>query len=152
MNCLPAAYVNQHYGRPQLKGTPAIFGDEKTGGRAAPGVATIRLSNVDAFSLLGAAVETDNVHGPGAYSLQDNTNEFIGTNHDLDAVQFVYQTTNGGTTGSRLHLADRPEPAKLQRDGLRHHQLRKSGLLRRGVRFWSSGAERVGHGCGRCRR
>ena len=57
------------------------------------------LSQLDAFSLLGPTVETDTINGPGGYSLQDNTNTFIGTNRHNDWVQFVYQTTNGGTSG-----------------------------------------------------
>ena len=44
-------------------------------------------------------METDTIKGPGGYSLQDNTNPFIGTNGHSDWVQFVYQTTNGGTSG-----------------------------------------------------
>jgi hypothetical protein len=43
--------------------------------------------------------EIDSKNGTGAFSLQDNTNPFVGIDRHLDRVQFVYQTTNGGTSG-----------------------------------------------------
>jgi hypothetical protein len=36
----------------------------------------------------------------GAFSLQDNTSTFVGTNGQNDWVQFVYDTSNGGTSGN----------------------------------------------------
>ena len=51
------------------------------------------LSQLDALSLRGTST------APSGYSLQDNTNTFIGTNGHNDWVQFVYQTTSGGTSG-----------------------------------------------------
>ena len=99
VTCLAAAYVKTHFGIP-LAGTPGIQqGKARAGGGFSPAGPHIVLSQLDAFSPLGPATESDTVHGPGAYSLQDNTNTFIGTNRHNDWVQFVYQTTNGGTAG-----------------------------------------------------
>jgi hypothetical protein len=99
VRCVAPAYVKRHFGIP-LAGTPGIQqGKEHAGGGFSQSGPAIVLSQLDAFSLLGPAVETDTTHGPGGYSLQDNTNTFIGTNGHNDWVQFVYQTTNGGTSG-----------------------------------------------------
>ena len=99
VKCVPAAYVKKHFGIP-LAGTPGIQqGKELAAGGFSQAGPPIVLSQLDAFSLLGPTVETDTINGPGGYSLQDNTNTFIGTNRHNDWVQFVYQTTNGGTSG-----------------------------------------------------
>ncbi|HTW06988.1 MAG TPA: hypothetical protein VME46_05750, partial [Acidimicrobiales bacterium] len=99
MTCVAAAYVKEHFGIPLL-GTPGI-----QQGRKGPKGSLVRvgppiaLSQLDAFPLTPATAETDTTHGAGAYSLQDNTNEFLGTNASVDWVQFVYQTTDMGRSG-----------------------------------------------------
>jgi hypothetical protein len=99
VKCLAAAYVKKRFGIP-LAGTPGIQqGKQLAGGGFSQVGPSIVLSQLDAFSLHGPAVETDTTKGPGGYSLQDNTNTFVGTNGHNDWVQFVYQTTNGGTSG-----------------------------------------------------
>ena len=97
---MATAYVKRQFGLP-LAGTPTIQqGKKLSGGRVSPTGPPITLSQLNAFSLLGPAVEADSTKGAGAYSLQDNTNQFIGTNRHLDWVQFVYDTNNGGTSGA----------------------------------------------------
>jgi hypothetical protein len=99
VTCVAAAYVKRHFGIP-LAGTPGIQqGKELASGGFSQAGPSITLSQLDAFSLIGAAVETDTSAGPGGYSLQDNTNTFAGSNGHNDWVQFVYQTTSGGTSG-----------------------------------------------------
>ena len=97
--CLAGAYVKKHFGIP-LAGTPGIQqGKQLAAGGFSQAGPPIALSQLDALSLHGPAVESDTNKGPGGYSLQDNTNTFIGTNGHNDWVQFVYQTINGGTSG-----------------------------------------------------
>jgi hypothetical protein len=97
--CLPAAYVKRHFGIP-LAGDPGIQqGKALSSGGISPVGPPIALTQLDAFSLLGPADETDTTDGPGGYSLQANTNTFVGTNHHLDWVQFVYQTISAGASG-----------------------------------------------------
>ncbi len=99
VQCLAAGYVKKRFGIP-LAGTPGIQqGKQLAGNGFSHAGPPIVLSQLDAFSLLGHPVESDTNKGPGGYSLQDNTNPFIGTNGHNDWVQFVYQTTNGGTSG-----------------------------------------------------
>jgi hypothetical protein len=99
VTCLAPAYVKKHFGIP-LAGTPGIQqGTALASGGFSQAGPPIVLSQVEAFSRLGPPVESDTINGPGGYSLQDNTNTFIGTNRHLDWAQFVYQTTNGGTSG-----------------------------------------------------
>ncbi len=99
VTCLAGAYVKKQFGIP-LAGTPGIQqGKKVAGGGFSQAGPAIVLSQLDALSLHGPAVETDTSKGAGGYSLQDNTNTFIGTNRHSDWVQFVYQTTDGGTSG-----------------------------------------------------
>jgi hypothetical protein len=97
--CVPAAYVETHFGIP-LAGTPGIQqGQALGGGGFSSAGPPIVLSQMDALSRLGPPVESDTNFGSGAYSLQDNTNTFTGANGHSDWVQFVYQTISGGTSG-----------------------------------------------------
>ncbi len=99
INCVAGASVERRFGIP-LAGTPTIQqGVKLANGHIGPVGPPVALSQMDAFSLLGSAVEHDSKQGAGAFSLQDNTNVFTGDNHQFDWVQFVYDTSNGGTSG-----------------------------------------------------
>jgi hypothetical protein len=90
VSCATDAYVKEHYPHPDIQyGIASIA--TTTGKPLAYGLVDITFNAVGSIS--------DSQSGTNAFSIQNNTNGFTGSNGDLDIVQFVVQSKPGQPDG-----------------------------------------------------
>jgi hypothetical protein len=96
VSCATDEYVKEHYPHPDIQ-----YGISSTAtgatGKPLP-LAAVAYGVLDiTFNAVGSI--SDKYYGTNAFSIQNNTNAFTGSNGDLDAVQFTVQSKPGQPDG-----------------------------------------------------